>query len=161
VTTLLARTLWTPDFEIDASDRCARYPDGEEVRFTPRQWHVLALLMDAAPRPVTRGRLAQEVFGDDVDDEDLDHLTVLIAQLRRKLEPEPGVPRYFPCLGAESYAFDPDGAGSPSRLPSPPEGHPGLAPQTDRDHVTGPRFRLVEHHDVARGRPIGRRCDPF
>ena len=35
----------TPDFEIDLLDRCARFPDGEETRFSPRQWQLLELFI--------------------------------------------------------------------------------------------------------------------
>ncbi len=111
VITLIARTIWTPDFEIDLDDRCARYPDGEEVRFTPHQWQVLELLVRGVPRAVSTARLAEEVFGADAGTEDLDHLAIVVSQLRRKLEPESGAPRYFPCVGADSYGFDPDGCG--------------------------------------------------
>jgi DNA-binding response OmpR family regulator len=55
----------TPDFEIDLLDRCVRFADGEEVRFTPRQWQLLALLVRSMGRPVTASRLAVELFGDD------------------------------------------------------------------------------------------------
>ena len=69
VITLLARTIWTPDFEIDLDDRCARYPDGEGVRFTARQWQVLELLVRAIPRAVSTARLAEAVFGTDAGTE--------------------------------------------------------------------------------------------
>jgi len=111
VITLVARTIWTPDFEIDLDGRCARYPDGEEVRFTPRQWQVLELLIRAVPRAVSTSRLAEEVFGADAGTEDLDHLAIVVSQLRRKLEPESDAPRYLPCVGADTYGFDPDGCG--------------------------------------------------
>jgi len=110
-TLALARTLRTPDFEIDLDGRCARYPDGEEVRFTPHQFQVLALLIEALPGAVSRIRLAEEVFGTEAGTDDLDHLAVVISQLRRKLEPEPRVARYFPCVNTYTYRFDPDGCG--------------------------------------------------
>jgi len=110
-TLALTRTLRTPDFEIDLDSRCARYPDGEEVRFTPHQFQVLALLIEALPGAVSRVRLAEEVVGTEAGIDGLDHLAVVISQLRRKLEPEPGVARYFPCVDADTYRFDPDGWG--------------------------------------------------
>src|ERR1700733_8586849 len=94
VITLLARTIWTPDFEIDLDDRCARYPDGEEVGFPARQWQVLELLVRAIPRAVSTARLAEAVFGTDAGTEDLEHVAIVVSQLRRKLDPEPGAPRY-------------------------------------------------------------------
>jgi len=128
VTTLTARTIWTPDFEIDLGERCARYLDGEEVRFTPRQWQVLECLIKAIPRAVSRGRLADEVFGAGAGTDDLDHIAVVISQLRRKLEPEPGSPRYFPCIDSETYGFDPDGRGR-HLLPRSARDGRGVPPQ--------------------------------
>src|SRR5579872_3136936 len=87
------RTLRTPDFEIDLEARCVRYADGEEVRFTPHQFQVLALLIEALPGVVSRVRLAEEVFGAEAAGDDLDHLAIVISQLRRKLEPDPGAAR--------------------------------------------------------------------
>jgi two-component system KDP operon response regulator KdpE len=111
VITLIARTVWTPDFEVDLDGRCARYPDGEEVRFTAHQWQVLEVLVRVMPRAVSTARLAEDIFGADAGTEDLDHLGIVVSQLRRKLEPEPGAPRYFPCIDAGTYRFDPNGSG--------------------------------------------------
>jgi DNA-binding response OmpR family regulator len=63
------------------------------------------------PRAVSTTRLAEGVFGADAGPEDLDHLAIVVSQLRRKLEPEPGAPRYLPCVDADTYRFDPDGSG--------------------------------------------------
>ena len=68
----MARKLRTPHFEIDLLDRCVRYHDGEEVRFTPRQWRLLASLACASPRAVSRATLGVQLFGADVSDDDFD-----------------------------------------------------------------------------------------
>ena len=104
--------LRTFDFEIDLLERCARYPDGEEVRFTPHQWRLLEALVAVAPEPVTCRSLVEHVFepGDRKGEEDV---ALLVTQLRRKLDPDPGVPRYFRAAGLDGYAFHPYGGVQP------------------------------------------------
>jgi DNA-binding response OmpR family regulator len=102
-TTRAVRTL---DFEIDLLDRCVRYPDGEEVLFTPHQWRLLEALVAAAPGAITAPSLAAQVFEPE-DTKDGDDIVLLVSQLRRKLDPDPSAPRYFRAVGPESYAFGP------------------------------------------------------
>ena len=103
----------TPDFEIDLLDRCVRFADGEEVRFSPRQWQLLDLLVHSTGRPVTVSELAIELFGDDAADE-ARQVPVVMLQLRRKLEPDCHTPRYVRPLDAVTYVFDLEGsAGRP------------------------------------------------
>ena len=122
------RLLRTPDFEIDVLDRCVRYPDGEEVRFTAHQWRVLEALVRAAPAPVTGESLRQQTLDRDSLESDR-QLPVLISQLRRKLEPDPRSPRYFHTLDGDRYAFDPTGHCHPSRRMRRP---PGSGPEPSR-----------------------------
>jgi two-component system KDP operon response regulator KdpE len=98
----------TIDFEVDLVARCARFPDGEEVRFTPHQWRLLAALVAAAPSPVTTTALAAQVFEPE-DGKGEPDLAVLVTQLRRKLEPDPRAPRYFRTIGRSAYALDVSG----------------------------------------------------
>jgi DNA-binding response OmpR family regulator len=114
-----SKGLRTPDFEIDLLDCCARFPDGEEARFTRRQWQLLELLLRWAGRTVTTAGLATELFGDDAPEE-AHQIPVLMLQLRRKLEPDVHAPRYVRSLDAETYVFDPEGGCHPRPLGSLP-----------------------------------------
>jgi DNA-binding response OmpR family regulator len=121
-------SLWAvraPDFEIDLLDHCVRFPDGEEVRFTPRQWQLLDFLVRAPGRRHTAAVLARELFGDDAQDE-AHQIPVLVHQLRRKLEPDLRAPRYMRCLDAETYLFDPRGGAQ-----VPPLGGADLRPSRE------------------------------
>ena len=101
-----SRAVRTPDFEIDLLDGCARFPDGEEARFTPRQRQLLELFVRSAGRPVAAAALAVQLFGEDAPEEA--HLVpLLVLQLRRKLEPDVQAPRYLRSLDAGTYLFDP------------------------------------------------------
>jgi len=93
----------TPDFTVDlAAKRVTR--DGADVRLTPTEWQLLELLARAAGRLVTQRQLLQEVWGPQYESES-NYLRVYIAQLRRKLEPEPSRPRYLLTEPGMGYRF--------------------------------------------------------
>ena len=55
----------------------------------PTEWHVLEVLVRHPGKLVTQRQLLQEVWGPDYETE-TNYLRLYLAQLRRKLEPEPG-----------------------------------------------------------------------
>ena len=94
----------TPHFTVDlAAKRVTR--DGADVRLTPTEWQLLELLVRASGRLVTQRQLLQEVWGPQYESES-NYLRVYIAQLRRKLEPEPSRPRYLLTEPGMGYRFD-------------------------------------------------------
>jgi two-component system KDP operon response regulator KdpE len=68
--------------------------DEREVHLTPTEYEVLKYLAMHAGQVVTHRTLLRAVWGPDYDDE-AHYLRVFIGQLRRKIEPEPGRPRYL------------------------------------------------------------------
>ena len=81
----------TADFVIDlAAKRVTR--DHEEIRLTPTEWHLVELLVRHEGKLVTQRRLLDEVWGP-AHARDTNYLRVFMAQVRRKLEPEPSRPR--------------------------------------------------------------------
>ena len=60
-------------------------------------------------RLVSQTQLLQEVWGPQYHDE-TNYLRVFMAQVRRKLEPEPGRPRYFITEPGMGYRFEAAGA---------------------------------------------------
>jgi len=94
----------TPDFTIDLAAKKVRR-DGEEVRLTPTEWHLVEVLVRNRGRLVAQRQLLQEVWGPQYHDE-TNYLRVFMAQVRRKLEPEPGHPRYFITEPGMGYRFD-------------------------------------------------------
>ena len=93
----------TPDFTVDlAAKRVTR--EGADVRLTPTEWQLLEVLVRAAGRLVTQRQLLQEVWGPQYESES-NYLRVYIAQLRRKLEPEPARPRYLLTEPGMGYRF--------------------------------------------------------
>ncbi len=82
----------TADFTIDLAAKKVQR-DGEEVRLTPTEWHLVEVLVRNRGRLVAQRQLLREVWGPQYHDE-TNYLRVFMAQVRRKLEPEPAHPRY-------------------------------------------------------------------
>jgi DNA-binding response OmpR family regulator len=60
---------------------------------------------------VSQRQLLHEVWGSQYETE-TNYLRVYLAQIRRKLEPDPANPRYFITEARMGYRFEPDGAAS-------------------------------------------------
>ena len=84
----------TPDFTIDLAAKRVRDADGDEIRLTPTEWHIVEVLVRHAGQARRAEAAAAGGLGPGVRDE-TNYLRVFMAQVRRKLEPEPGRPRYF------------------------------------------------------------------
>ncbi len=104
----------TPDFVIDLAAKRV-LAKGEEVHLTPTEWGLVETLVRNPGRLVTQRQLLQQVWGPQYERE-TNYLRVYMAQLRRKLEPQPSVPRYFITEPGMGYRFergvDPKSAGS-------------------------------------------------
>jgi two-component system KDP operon response regulator KdpE len=94
----------TPDFSIDlAAKRVAR--GGQEIHLTPTEWGILEVLVRNPGRLVTQRQLLQQVWGPQYERE-TNYLRVYLAQLRRKLEPDPSRPRYLVTEPGMGYRFE-------------------------------------------------------
>ena len=81
------------DLTIDY-DRHRLLRGDEEIRLTPKEFDLLAFLARNANRVLTHRAILKEVWGPNAVDQP-EHLWVLVAQLRKKIEPDPGHPRYL------------------------------------------------------------------
>ncbi|WP_025157590.1 response regulator [Leifsonia aquatica] len=79
----------------------------EHVRLTPTEWAILELLLRNPRRLVTRQALLTQVWGPQYTS-DTGYLRLYLAQLRKKLEPEPSRPRYLLTEPGMGYRFSPD-----------------------------------------------------
>jgi len=70
------------------------FVDHQEVRLTPTEYRLLAVLVRHAGRVVTHRQLLREVWGPDSVFEN-QYLRVYMGQLRRKIESDPARPRYL------------------------------------------------------------------
>jgi two-component system, OmpR family, KDP operon response regulator KdpE len=93
------------DLTIDlAAKRVTRA--GSDVRLTPTEWQLLEVLVRNSDRLVTQRQLLQEVWGPGYQTE-AGYLRVYVANLRRKLEPDPSAPRYLLTEPGMGYRFRP------------------------------------------------------
>ena len=72
--------------------RVARGDD--DIRLTPKEFELLALLARNADRVLTHRAILKAIWGPNAVDQP-EHLWVLMAQLRKKIEPDPSNPRYL------------------------------------------------------------------
>ncbi|MFE2041136.1 response regulator [Streptomyces sp. NPDC059477] len=99
-----ATVVTTPDFTIDlVAKRAVR--DGQDIRLTPTEWHLLEILVTHPGRLVSQKYLLQEVWGMSRRNKS-NYLRVYMAQLRRKLETDPSHPRYLVTEPGMGYRFE-------------------------------------------------------
>jgi two-component system KDP operon response regulator KdpE len=95
----------TKDFSVDLSGKRVTR-NGGEVRLTPTEWHIVEVLVRNPGKLVTQRQLLQEVWGPQYEKE-TNYLRVFLAQIRKKLEPDPARPRYFLTEARMGYRFVP------------------------------------------------------
>jgi two-component system KDP operon response regulator KdpE len=81
------------DLSIDVERRRVTRND-DELRLTPKEFELLVFLAQRPGRVLTHRVLLKAIWGPNAVDQP-EHLRVLIASLRRKLEVEPAHPRYI------------------------------------------------------------------
>ncbi len=91
------------EVEIDTRNLAGR-SGARELSFTRREMEVLQYLAANAERPVPREELLSKVWGYarnlDIETRTVD---IHIAKLRRKIEPDPGTPRYLVTVRGAGY----------------------------------------------------------
>jgi two-component system, OmpR family, KDP operon response regulator KdpE len=91
----------------------ADHPDGQagsagpDIRLTPTEWHLLEVLLRHAGKLISQQQLLAEVWGPGYADA-TGNLRLYMAQLRRKLEPDPARPRWLLTEPGMGYRFQPD-----------------------------------------------------
>ncbi|MHA3702749.1 response regulator [Jatrophihabitans sp. YIM 134969] len=99
-------TVVVGDVTIDLDATTATRSDGTSVRLTPTEWRLLAALLQVPGRLVTGPALLRALRGSP-DHTDPSYLRIYMAQLRRKLEPDPGHPRHLLTEAGMGYRFAP------------------------------------------------------
>ena len=95
----------TADFAVDLMAHRVTKVSGE-VKLTPIEWSLVEVLVRNAGRLVTSRELLQTVWGPGYGEE-TNYLRVHMTHIRRKLEPEPALPRYFLTETGMGYRFVP------------------------------------------------------
>lgn len=95
-----ATVLRTGNLEIDI-DRRTLHRSGEEIRLSPTEFDLLALLMKNEGMPLTHAKLLSSIWGIEYRDE-VEYLRSYVRALRKKIEDDPSRPKYIltePWLG--------------------------------------------------------------
>jgi two-component system KDP operon response regulator KdpE len=95
----------TGDFTLDRGKRIVSV-SGEEVHLTPKEFDLLAYLIEHPDRVITHRTLRSKVWGGD-HTEQTEYLRVCIGNRRKKIEPLPSKPRYILTEPWVGYRFTP------------------------------------------------------
>jgi two-component system KDP operon response regulator KdpE len=91
---------------IDLSAKTVIRAGGEAIRLTPTEWHLLEVLLRNPAKLLTQRQLLTEVWGPGYADAS-GNLRLYMAQLRRKLEPDPARPRWLLTEPGMGYRYQP------------------------------------------------------
>jgi two-component system KDP operon response regulator KdpE len=75
-----------------------------EIRLTPKEFELLSLLARNHDRVLTHRSILKEIWGPNAV-EQTEHLWTLVAQLRKKIEPDPANPQYLMSEPWVGYLF--------------------------------------------------------
>jgi len=79
----------------------------DEIRLTPKELDLLTLLVRNRDRVLTHRAILKAIWGPNAVEQP-EHLWTLVAQLRRKIEPDPSNPRYLMSEPWVGYRFSTD-----------------------------------------------------
>ena len=94
------------DARVDLAAKTVTDADGERIHLTPTEWHLLEALLRQPGRLVSQRALLTELRGTP-EHTDPSYLRIYMAQLRRKLEPQPSRPRHLITEPGMGYRFEP------------------------------------------------------
>lgn len=78
--------------------------NGKQVKLTPREFRLFALLVENAGRILTHKQVLEKVWGWEYTD-DVDYVRIYISHLRQKIEPDTALPRYIITEPGVGYYF--------------------------------------------------------
>jgi len=78
--------------------------NGKKLKLTPREFRLLALLVENNDRVLSHQQMLEKVWGWEYID-DVDYVRIYISHLRQKIEPDPSRPRYILTEPGVGYCF--------------------------------------------------------
>jgi two-component system KDP operon response regulator KdpE len=101
-----AKVLEIGAFRADLESRLVTVA-GREVHLTPKEFDLLIYFMKNAGKVLTHRNLLAAIWGGNYVDQN-EYLRVFVGQLRKKVEPDGGKPRYIRTEPWVGYRFEPD-----------------------------------------------------
>jgi two-component system KDP operon response regulator KdpE len=90
-----------------ATDTRATDTRATDIRLTPTEWHLLEVLLRNPGKLLSQKQLLHDVWGPGYDNAS-GNLRLYMAQLRRKLEPDPSRPRWLITEPGMGYRYQPE-----------------------------------------------------
>jgi DNA-binding response OmpR family regulator len=98
------KTLFSNNYlTVDVAERKVTV-NGERLKLTPREFRLLALLVENADRILSHQQVLENVWGWEYID-DVDYVRIYISHLRQKIEPDPSQPKYILTEPGVGYYF--------------------------------------------------------
>ena len=98
------RTSFNDDYlTMDVAERRVTV-NGGRLKLTPREFRLLALLVENADRVLSHQQVLENVWGWEYID-DVDYVRIYISHLRQKVEPNPSQPKYILTEPGVGYYF--------------------------------------------------------
>jgi DNA-binding response OmpR family regulator len=100
----IKRTVFSNDYlTVDVPERKVTV-NGLKLRLTPREFRLLALLVENADRIMSHKQVLEHVWGFEYTD-DVDYVRIYVSHLRQKIEPKPSSPTYIMTEPGVGYYF--------------------------------------------------------
>jgi two-component system KDP operon response regulator KdpE len=98
------KTLFSNNYlTVDVAERKV-IVNGERLKLTPREFRLLALLVENADRILSHQQVLENVWGWEYIN-DVDYVRIYISHLRQKIEPDPSQPKYILTEPGVGYYF--------------------------------------------------------
>ena len=98
------KTVYSDDYLIvDVEERKVEVK-GERLKLTPREFRLLALLIENADHVLSHQQVLENVWGWEYID-DVDYVRIYISHLRQKIEPDTSQPKYILTEPGVGYSF--------------------------------------------------------
>ena len=94
------------DLTVDLAAKRVTRPDGSSIRLTPTEWHLLEVLLRNPGKLLSQKQLLNDVWGPGYGNA-AGNLRLYMAQLRRKIEPDPARPRWLITEPGMGYRYQP------------------------------------------------------
>jgi two-component system KDP operon response regulator KdpE len=100
----LKKSYFSNDYLTVDVTECKVTVNGQRLKLTPREFRLLALLVENNDRVMSHQQLLENIWGWEYID-DVDYVRIYVSHLRQKIEPEPSRPRYILTEPGVGYSF--------------------------------------------------------